>query len=467
MKAPFGALFRRHKRPQTLVVAGVLGAALAAGCWTTPADPADSSESAITPLDRYLIGQATEYPADPTMHEALPAMRASLTERRSRAWEVVKRVLAPVDVDPRADGGVGDAGASRGVPRFQTWYGKDEILPMFDRLLRGQTAEERAQRKPPTAAQIDEALAWESTRATSLPSWSADRLAQRRAEIEADGPASLGGPERVLMSPAVVRHMYAHYDSILGCIGNIPPPDKAPPSETNFAPCVGEEMPVGSVIVKARWIPDSLPLEAFDTNAAAVTTALTDGAWPAAPRTASPDERGIYTMRLSNGTRMRLAALHIASKELRDWMWITLFWSDTPQTDFGEDRPADLAEPFASYKMCATVAFDEEDQGAANAEGTSLAAAHLATRAFGPRTWCSNPYLEHGANNAKTNCIGCHQHGGTEHTTTTILEGAAAFPDGARAKARANFPADYTFITGTGLELGSLMKAKADQLAGL
>jgi hypothetical protein len=163
---------------------------------------------------------------------------------------------------------------------------------------------------------------------------------------------------------------------------------------------------------------------------------------------------------------MRLAGLHIATKELRDWMWITLFWSDTPGADFGADRPADLTGPFGSYKMCTVVAYDEEDPGeiTPSADRASLEAAHAATRDFGPRTWCSNPYLEHGRGNAKTNCIGCHQHGGTRHTSSTVLEGPMAFPDGSRAKSRSNFPADYLFVTSTGLELGTLFQAKVAQL---
>jgi hypothetical protein len=117
--------------------------------------------------------------------------------------------------------------------------------------------------------------------------------------------------------------------------------------------------------------------------------------------------------------------------------------------------------------MCSVVGYDEGDDGHASDRVTapSLAAALAATREHGPRTWCSNPYLEHGAGNAKTNCIGCHQHGGTRHTSESVLEGPSAFPDGSRARHRNNFPADYLFVTSTGLELATLMKAKVDQLA--
>jgi hypothetical protein len=460
MRAPFASV--------ALLAAGIL-----AGCFGSHAtEEVGVAEGEMTPLDRLVIGRATTYPADLSMRDALPELRASQSVRRKQAWEIARKVLEPVTLDSGTTGADGGVTTARSLPRFQTWYAKDEILPMFDRVLRGLSKDDLAAHKPPTSAAIEEAFAWESGRARSLPGWSEQRLQQRLSELDQNGTANLGGPERVLMSPALVGHLYAHYDRILGCIGNVPGPDEPPTSTTSFAPCVGEEFPPGAVVVKARWVPDALPLEAFDTSANALSSTLARGDWGAAPRTASPGEGSIYTMRLPSGIRMRLAALHIATKELRDWMWVSLFWSDTPNTDYGADRPTELAGPFANYKMCTVVAYDEEDDGtpppptrAKDPDPSgSLDAAHAATRAFGPRTWCSNPYLEHGPGNAKTNCIGCHQHGGTSHTSASVLEGPSAFPDGSRAKSRANFPADYLFITGTGLELASLMKGKVDQL---
>jgi hypothetical protein len=448
-----------RSRARLLSLAALLALGAAAGCARVTDEDVGTSEDRMTPLDRLLVGRATNYPADLGMQARLPELRASQAARRAEAWAVVRKVLEPVAI-------AGGDGQTLRVPRFQTWYSRDEILPMFDRILRGQTKEERAARTPPSDAAIDEAFTWHAGRAPSLPGWSEQRLAQRIAELEADGTASLGGPERVLMSPSLVAHLYRNYGRILDCIGRVPAADEPAPSPTNFAPCLGEEAPFDAVVVKARWVNEALPLDAYDTSADALEKTLAAGEWGRGARTASPDEQSIYTMRLPSGVRMRLVGLHIVTKELRDWMWITLFWSDTPNQDFGADRPADFAGPFGSYKMCAVVAYDEEDPGASdpNTDPASLEAAHAATRAFGPRTWCSNPYLEHGPGNAKTNCIGCHQHGGTRHTSESVL---AQFPDGSRAKLRSNFPADYLFVTSTGLELATLLQSKVAQLGSL
>lgn len=443
----------------------LLAAGLIAGCRDAHGDAVGAESSMMSPLDRLVIGRAMSYPADLSMRDALPELRASQAARRKTAWSIARKVLEPVALDSGrtgADGGLDTT--ARFIPRFQTWYEKSEIQAMLDQLLRGMTRDEILAHELPTAAAIDEVFAWGAGRARSSADWTEGRLRQRLSEIDRLGTATLGGNEPVLMSPELVGHLYAHYDRILDCIGNVPAPNDGPPSATNFAPCVGEEFPPGAVVVKARWAPEVLPFEIFDTSAEAVSSALASGQWTAASRTAVPGDDAIYTMHLASGMRMRLVALHIATKELRDWNWVSLFWSDTPSADFGADRPADFTGPFANYKMCSVVAYDEEDDGAHATASASLEAAHAATRAFGPRTWCSNPYLEHGPGNAKTNCIGCHQHGGTAHDTASVLVGPLSFPDGSRARSRENFPADYLFVTGTGLGLASMFAAKVAQL---
>jgi hypothetical protein len=438
---------------------GLIGLLCVAAC-AAATEKVAGTEQDMSPTDRLFVGAANPYPADLTLRDQLPTLKTSMAARREAAWKIAQRVLEPVSID----------NGTRTLPRFQTWYAKEEVLPIFDHLLRAQSPQDLAAHRKPTDAEVQAGFDWIAQRAIGTAAGSDDKVASRRQELDTNGDQSLGGPERVLMSPEVLSHLYQNYDSIIGCLTSFPGANDAPPSADNFASCMGTEMPEGAVIVKARWVPDTLPLDAWDTSADGVTKAMTAGEWGTAPRTANPNASQIYTMTLSSGIRMRLAALHIMSKELRDWAWVSLFWSDQPNVDFGADRPADflvggpLAPVLANYKMCTTVAYDEADDGSslAGADPT-LSAVFDATR--GPRTWCSNPYLESSPNNAKTNCIGCHQHAGTDLETTSILEGDHAFPDGSREQVRKNFPADYTFITSTGLALATVMQAKVNQLA--
>jgi hypothetical protein len=214
------------------------------------------------------------------------------------------------------------------------------------------------------------------------------------------------------------------------------------------------------VTIKADWRrADPVPgnpwqrIPAFDTSAAGLEKALGDSAWGEGQGAFDPGPSEIHTMRQS-GNVYRLTGMHLVTKELRDWVWITLWWSPEPDADFGADRPASLGSlgpEWAHYKMCVVTAYDELDPdprgGAANA---TLGDAHAKVRALaGAQSWCSNPYIELGARNAMTNCIGCHQHAGTPGLTSQkILADEDSFPSSSRKKTRANFPSDYLWSFG-------------------
>lgn len=233
--------------------------------------------------------------------------------------------------------------------------------------------------------------------------------------------------------------------------------------------CLAQEMPRDSVLIKADWrrhLPgENLPF--FDTSAARMRerlgTAKADWALDG-DGSANPDASKIYALTLPNGNSFRLPALHVMTKELDHWQWITLWWSPNPDADFGADRPAAFANlpgPWANYKMCTVTAYLEGDAdprgGFAGSLGDSLeAVAHT----NGP-TWCSNPYLELGEGNAATNCIGCHQHGGTMLTPLEILQQQ---PHHGSTRVRNNFFTDYLWAIqgGQGEDLSAIVQAEVD-----
>ena len=241
----------------------------------------------------------------------------------------------------------------------------------------------------------------------------------------------------------------------------------------NFSQCFRSEFPAASAIVKADWrrAEFGIRLATYDTSADGLRRHLggnRDWGDGDSERDPGPDE--IHTMRLPNGNVYRLAGLHIMTKELRHWTWTTLWWSDSPDTDFGEDRPdAIRALPGAwkNYKMCTVSNYRELDplpSGGYEQDAPSLAAA-LATvnQGQGAASWCSNPYFEEGPGNAMTNCIGCHQHGGTDVSVTEIVSDAAAFPHNGTTKLRNNFPGDYSWTLNQGDRLANRIEATLDR----
>jgi mono/diheme cytochrome c family protein len=238
----------------------------------------------------------------------------------------------------------------------------------------------------------------------------------------------------------------------------------------NFTACFDREFPTDAVLIKAQWVRADFGMEfpAFDTDAEAMQRRF-DGAgtWEEqGDRQVDPSADDVFTIRLRNGDTYRLAGLHLMTTELRHWQWITLFWSDAPESDFGADRPGDFLDGldpvWGNYKMCVVTWYQEGDPdpaGRYEEDHPSLAAALRAVGAVeGAPTWCSNPYVEHGRNNARTNCIGCHQHGGATVAHDFDMDGVAdafdldrviddetLYPMTGRTELREAFVADYLY----------------------
>lgn len=410
-----------------------------------------SQDSALRPTERTIVGAGVAYPADTELRAQLDTLNGSVKARRAAAWRAVAKALTPVTL---AEAGVTVDGVKPTVPLFRTWYGKDDFERTFAKMYSALTPEGRKAREAFSSDAITAAFA---TNATDRGSASDDgylgRVSQVTDRMFLDG---LGGNARVSYSPGSVRHWLSDYKKAFDCLRRVGAiaGDDAPPSDTNFAPCFTGEFPIDAAQVKASfWRADfGMTLPVYDTSAATLaakrTGASDKGGWGKGIGQADPSADAIYTVKTSDEATFRMAGLHLATKELREWMWITLWWSPEPDTDFGADRPFEIVQlggPWSNYKMCVVTGFDENDGdprgGFDGTLGDALAATH---EGRGGPTWCSNPYVEKGAKNAQTNCIGCHQHAGISGLTSErILANEALFPKSGRTKVRRNFPSDY------------------------
>lgn len=226
------------------------------------------------------------------------------------------------------------------------------------------------------------------------------------------------------------------------------------PPTPAVAACLQGVFPPGAATVALEWRRTDLgmPLPTYDTSAAGLARRLAPGAdatWGAGDGMAEPREGEAYTMRLAAGSSFRLAAMHIRTRELAHWLNITLWWSPTPDADFGADRPAAvraLGGPWSSYKMCVATDFDEQDPDPAGGfaqDAPSLAAAlRTVHEGRGGPSWCSNPYIDAGPGLVRSNCVGCHQHAMTGVLPEAVQTDHARFPANGRAQVRNNYPAD-------------------------
>ncbi len=485
---------------------------------------------AATVADRALLGAASPYPADGTLRGRDAELAGSPVARREVAWAAALRALAPVALTiplPQAPGWT--------LPRFHTWYTKEDVSRLFHHLYGGIGKERRAARDRFSDSELDDAFVWNPHAIEEDPTWPEDRFEAYVASLDSAGEVEgIGGISRVAYSPGAVRHLLHSYPEIVACDGVDPPaavtdaPTTGPrrlvhltaalshcerrvwgpyfvgegetltaratgetrleilgeegdvrctasagescvtagpgalqvaaialqggeiavdvdyeEADPEWASCLDGPFPLDAAVVKADWrrvLPGD-PLPTYDTSPEALAARLAGNAsWEHADGSADPGPEAIFTVTTPAGAIYRLAGLHLMTKELDHWLWVTLFWSADPDADLGADRPdavAALAGPWKSYKMCTATGFAEAD---------------------GSPSWCSNPYVEEGHGNASSNCIGCHQHGGTGTESQMILDEMPAF---GRTAIRNNFPSDYSWALDQG---DRLLRQLADEV---
>lgn len=457
---------------------------------------------------RQLAGIAAPYEADHGLDAQGDLLRASMAFRRQVAWDVVLRVVDPVPLLglTATEENTSELVLPGGVPnvaRFQTWYGVDDFKRMFQKLFQDLGPDGRAQRAPFSEEALADVIAWNATAADRSERWPLERFLKHvkalglcppempddecALSLQSKFSGATAGNARITYSPGTMLHLLRNYGAILSCLEGLSTLsiEQSPDDEAaNFTYCFEHEFPADAVLIKAQWVRSDFErkLPAYDTDAASLSQVIGEGMsadWAAGAREADPGPEEILSIRLRNGDSYRLSGLHIMTKELRHWLWITLWWSDQPNVDFGADRPAGFSaiDPvWSHYKMAVTVDHEEGDPDPAGAFGsTPTLAAALATTSTDGLTWASNPYIEHGRGNARTNCIGCHQHGGSEvgydlddngtldpFDLTMVIENEPLFPGNGRAKMRSLFPTDYLWSTHRIDNLAQVIQSEAN-----
>ena len=455
---------------------------------------AEPAVTKATPEDRKVIGAAVPLPAKAVTYN--PAALLTLKRRRDLAWKVVAEVLRPVKIGA-ANGLTGFLPEEEPtLPLWQTWYDAGEFTELFKRLYTGLGTDGRAAKKAFCPSAIADAYAAHANK--SLKGWTPEKLEQRLGQLKSQPDVhGVSGKGVTLFSPGIVTGLLKNYVGIMKCPETTKGLERGtpPPPGPSFSHCLASEFPTGlddalpvaaaeyahcgdvdaqhpafdyaksgvAIAMKTAWnIAHRDDLAAFDTDATALQRQLTSGVFSPARQKKDGElpPSSIFTIKLEPSAREYwLVGLHMAVKSARHWMWITLWWSDDPDKDFGEDRPAAIKAlgPWGHYKMCVASDYREPDQDPAAAydgSAPSLAAAIRAHAARDPEyTWCANPYIEQGHGNARTNCIGCHQHAGTSDLSDDVFlddptdpanaARRAKYPHDGRGNVRTNFPSDY------------------------
>lgn len=438
----------------------VLG--VAAGCAIENSDGAEAGESAVREQERRALGKAVDYPADTYSAEDEERFRTSKKARRELGWKVLAKALQPVKIAAQTGTGIPGT-AEKSIPLFRTWLAGDELDRMFAKMYHDLGKERRLAQAIPSDKEVADVFAWNAGGGSGAFT-EQEYFARLQQVTDQRGIDGLGGNGRVVYSPSYVKQYLTDYPAIAACETKLPTMSvDTPPidEEKNFTNCFSHEMAPDAVVSKMSWrrndelMAAGLPVQ--DTTAATLAKrmagTLDEGGWQTKNLPlvkAGPADA--YTVKLSDETGFSLVGLHLMTKELRHWVWVTVWWSPEglANDDFGQDRPEEITKlggAWKNYKMCVVTDFDEKDPdprgGYGGTLGDALAAVH------GKTTWCSNGFIEKGAHNAQTNCIGCHQHAGDIAQLDRVLVDPVKFPEQGRTEVRKGFPADYSWAFAT------------------
>lgn len=396
-----------------------------------------SAEQTFLPAEQTFLPPTTRNTVGPAVPYAPFAIAAdihnNMMTRRNHAWRLFERINQDVRITDKWK-----------VPVWQTWYDQEEFSRIFTTLFNELTPPQRQQRAPLSPARIAQALHdWgKQPRVMTFEPIAKEAFHQHR---DTNGKPFDGVQVgRTLFSPEFIMHFLLNYKKVLDCspsyVARFPERYRTPDPK-NFSLCFAEEFPPAAVMIKAVFVRNDQNVSVFDSNTNVMQRTFKNGRWQATkeiPVNSIPHEKA-FSVYFNDNSFYRLSALHVVTKEVREWIWATFWWSENPTTDFGADRDQNISSMdsvFRNYKMCTVSHFTDGDKDPSQRyrdRFDDLAGVLKESRSsFREKTWCANPYLEGTFPN--TNCIACHQHGGTPRTF-----------DNSMTQKRLNFPSDFTF----------------------
>jgi hypothetical protein len=387
-----------------------------------------------------------------------PNLNASMKARRDAAWATLKRIWRPVQVE----GGV--------IPLWMTWYERQDLEDLFREMRRQpSTGLSKAERTARVQAVLKARGTKDLQRSLSAARFGAVLRQFTFPEFLELGPHTEPGTGSIYFNPSYVQHLLENAERIAnynaGAFTKTPSGTgssgtslEAKPSDVNptlaqssdnlYALSMDSEMPSDAVMIKVTWsqvynAPNNTP-QGFDyikQNYVDVTANMGPklnegpaGQWlktqgyGAGNYPGGSMEGGAAGFHVTDdqGRVWALMGMHVASKSLRTWQWITFF--PAPSYSWRADKPDLGPWQFYHYQMATVSDFQEQDPKPWSAyEGTGsphydaqAAAIKAVAQAMNGVQWCANPYIE--TNMARTNCIGCHQGSPRDFLATALTK---------------------------------------------
>jgi hypothetical protein len=377
------------------------------------------------------------------------SLNSSMKARREFGWKVAEQAFLPATLSaspPHSD-------VVAKFPNFLAWYDVRDFIQIYDliRLLkqeRDQQIQEKSSRPTTYLSDdqlVDIAFRMHDDKSRKQANAKLDKLRSKLANLESRlqdelKVATVHDRGFILYSPSLLKHVLKNEERVRNCRNeDFPPyaspldlPDAIRPSDpnNNFAMCLNSEFPRDAVMVKTSWQRLDVPLKVRQSDAAGIADLFTrkdDGYFNVEEKvTLSGNEA--FVLKDAAGLRWALRGVHFSTKEIAEWVWVSLWYHPKAEGDFGADRPKSferVAPYLKNFKMCVTTGTEEgdtkpESHYRSDARLASLGEAIAESRKrVSTKQWCANPYLE--PSFAKSNCVTCHLAAGLNGRGSFVL----------------------------------------------
>ncbi|MFW7377529.1 MAG: hypothetical protein ACOH5I_01820 [Oligoflexus sp.] len=395
------------------------------------------STPSANPPQRYVLGAAVSEPIDLIKAWMLEEARENFIQKRQLAWNVLHEIWKTQEL------GLGNTHYN--LPIWLSWYDSQEISRIFRELYRLHGRDARQVRAPFTDAAINQVIQWNKRMAADLPEWGEERLQTWVDQWQTPEQwHNLAGLSRTLYSPLALEHIMQNYAMIDRCYQIL---KDSPSSDTiPIPPCEIDEFPYGSIILKTSWtrLDARLPFKHYPIMNDSFPEIMQspDKSWSDLELAETNLHPPGFIMQTMSGQRFLMTGMHAMIKLSRHWFWLSIWWSKDAgeNLDFAFDRPEQTSSWLTAYQMCSSIDFNDLAPIDRDKIPESI---RIARQSSSPESWCSNPYLEKGTDNQKTNCIGCHQFAGLNFSSEDILAKPSVFPRHGKTEQMQGFVADY------------------------
>ncbi len=347
--------------------------------------------------------------------------------QRQSTWNLLNFLLDPLE-------------PSSALLNWQNWYGEDDLGKIFLSLYSRLSKEQRLARSRLSPVAINAAITNFQSGESRLAE--TDRISKwfQAAADKAKGQA-VPSVERILFNRQALFYMLSHYQDIYNCFRS-----------ARRDSCPSFQFPEAAAFIKTAWrrTGDGFQINSFTSDEPGLRSQFEREAWTSEGDWL-PNPGDSLSIRNASNKVFHLVGLHLIIRFPNQWLWGSLWLTPKAEQPLSSDQPLPMRDRWRHYQLCTAHSFQSPFEHPGVKEGQEdLAAIARLIQEQPSSNWCSNPFLEFGANNQRTNCIGCHQYAGLDwsqsHLATKLVEDLGSLQLNADTKGPADFV--WSLVTG-------------------